>query len=356
MRPYPSTDLKRYGLPVSGCSISLTSELVVRYTAEAYLTRVSDQELANYVHDRSCKTLQFVADYLLAAAIGEARHWSHRSWAGVFGWMAHHRKLAYGPLFSLKSTGSMGSRSVQSTSGWNLLFERHDNPATVARIVEDFFNHTPWNSSYGGPSWAYVANFAAMLYELDYSDYFQVFTALDKVVHVAHTGASMLLQPKFDWIFSGYLPPVVGMAFACDLCCWLHPAIGAGVNEDFGLSVTRAQKDLPLDRMRQWLSDEGKKIMPKHNCLSLISSAFSCGSTRSLEQKNYVQTHPGIPSPFALEFLCFRCGRRYDSKLKRCPRWCATCGQCVDHAKEYHVKAKKKKGQANGSKAVVPAA
>lgn len=331
-KPYPDNHLSQYGVDVVSGALQVSKEFGVRYLMEAYLTRVpDDDEAARYAHERSCMVLSAVADYFLAAALGEARHWSDKTWAGAFRWYERNAKLR--DLFEhyYKVVSISTERDAAAEYLWSHI---PGDPAEVAGQTEAFFNHSPWNGCFGGPSWAYIAHFAKYLYQLPtkYPDnYYDVLVALDQVAHITHTGASVMLRPKFGWFNTWWLAPLVILAAEGDLCCWLfdHSHLWGPISQKSELmrNVQRSVPDEIYARISEWAG--GHKFARKgHKCADVLNNVEHGSVRKPEEQEIYIREHPPLP-PAEAEFgMCWSCGSRFHRSLKRCPNYCKVCKHC----------------------------
>jgi len=328
---YPDTRLNDYGLEVRGGALQVSKEFGVRYSLEGYLTRVQDEEIARYAHERSCRTLAAIADYFLAAALGETRHWPDKTWASAFRWYERNNNLVtrFGPLYDMAHMPS--DRDHASEYLWDHL---HGSPAEVALLVEEFFNHTPWNGCFGGPSWAYIAKFASYLYGLPTQypqDYYSVLSAFDQVAHITHTGCSVMLRPKFSWFNTYYLGPIVLLAAEGDICCWIYNTAHVwGPYSDKTNAMSTIQADIPpefMKRIKKYIK-ENKFARKGHSCFDTHQAIDHGMPRKPEEQEIYIKEHPPLPPHDSEYGICFECGERFSRSLKRCPNYCKVCKQC----------------------------
>lgn len=226
MNRWPGDKIYEYKLPQycqgQQCSSSYTNVLdislayIMLYATFSVLPALTGQEqewLWAYVE----RLNTFMTDYTLAACLGEVRHLFSSTASRCY--YPYLYENAIHPLF--KEKGSRGkTRSGASRDLWEkLIISDKYSKAAVFDLCEQAYIHRVWKFNFGGPKWGFISRVGKDLAEADTR--VKQLLALDKLAHLAHTGALFLATSKFSWAFCSYCPERL-MEFKRHAysCCW----------------------------------------------------------------------------------------------------------------------------------------
>lgn len=214
--PYPSS--KKYGafLPQKNGRFVLAYALYRYYFVQAAIPYVPEEKvpLLNRWTVKTAKgILAFMADYLLAAALGEARHAWRTSTAFRFPLSLGVRRVL--PPKNLHEHNRQGhSRRAWKTCGstFQLCSER----------LEKLFLEYAWRGAMGGIRWGHTAWWANQLrIASESTDPIEVVMALEAAINVVHNGAPQFYDTKFPWYSANRLGIVIGMKRVFTPDCYL---------------------------------------------------------------------------------------------------------------------------------------
>lgn len=168
---------------------------------------------------------KWVGKYILYCCAGEARHAPNKVlWidfpSGVLGELDRWRGF-YDPECEAGPSRVRGAESF---------LKDRDDPIKALVDLEKLFSYLPWDSSYGGPSWGYIASVGRWLLTNSFTAFPEAMMMLDEIAHMRHTSSPIFASSKFPQICCDHwnFMQLVRFKAVAQPCCWrawwtLHP-------------------------------------------------------------------------------------------------------------------------------------